>query len=249
MRLIESEINSLKNSALDMAGLVQIQFEYLIEAVHTHDPIWIERIRKKEQEIDAFDNKIDRRCARVLALYQPVANDLRFVFSVLKVNGYLEQMGDLVNYIGRKMLKYSLPFDENFRQELRLREMLVRTSEMLTVSLDSFFTENPDLARQVFPMDDLVDDIHRASFDTIVRRIQAEPHNADTLLQLAFSIRNIEKIADLCVCVAEETIFHTEAEVYKHTDMKNAHRRQDNPSLGNSNPQVNSSRSITEDGD
>lgn len=224
MRLIESEINQLKHFTLEMAELVQLQFDYLVQAVQHKDPVLAEKIKKKEQEIDAFDNRIDRRCARILALYQPVANDLRFVFSVVKINGYLEQMGDLINYISRKTLKFEEEISADLIQELRLMQMLECTRKIISGAVSAFFQEDTERTRAIFPMDDAVDEIHKASFEIIARHIEANPARVRTLMQLLINIKSVEKIADLGVNIAEEALFNTEAVVVKHSEVKNAHR-------------------------
>ncbi len=229
MRLIETEINELKLVVLEMAEHVQLQMELLTKALHQMDTMTLDKIRKKEKEIDAFDTNIDRRCARIMALYQPVANDLRFVFSAVKINGYLEQIGDLVNYVARKTMKFEEPLDPALLEELKLRDMLIQSNEILGLALNAFFTENPGLARSVFPLDDAVDEQHRQNYITLARYCQLNPENAATYIQLALNQKNIEKMADLGVAIAEEALFNTDAVIYRHSDIKSAHRREQVP--------------------
>jgi phosphate transport system protein len=153
-----------------------------------------------------------------------VANDLRFVFSVVKINGYLEQMGDLINYISRKTLKFDEPISPELMQELRLMEMLENTRQIIAGAVSAFFMEDTERTRAIFPMDDVVDEIHKASFEIIARHIEAKPSRVRTLMQLLINIKSIEKIADLAVNIAEEAVFNTEAVVVKHSELKNAHR-------------------------
>jgi len=249
MRLIESEITSLKHMMLDMAELVQRQFDQLAEAMTEHDEHLFHRIRRKETEIDLFDNKVERRCARILALYQPVANDLRFVFTVMKINASLEQIGDNINYIARKTLQFPQPMTDAFVQSLRLQEMLSQTGHMLTTALTAFFSEDTQLARRVFPMDDLVDEIHHQDIALITERMQAQPKDAPSLVQLLFVVKNIEKIADYAVSIAEEAIYFTEAEVYRHTNLKRAHRSRDESTDEGPEFPAASSGSVLEDPD
>lgn len=219
MRLIEGEIDKLKIKIFDMAELVQLQFDLLAQAMHHPDPKLASKIKQKEQEIDSFDNKIDKRCARILALYHPVADDLRFVFSTLKVNSMLEQIGDLINFTARKAIALSEPIDPDFLEELHQLEMVKQTNEILTTSLNAFFTRNTELARSVFDMDDRVDELYHRAFDKISERLEANPAHARDYLNLCMIFKTMEKIADFGIDISKETIFMIDAVVYKHRQL------------------------------
>jgi len=227
MRLIEAEIRDLKTKVLDMANLVQVQLENCNVALANLDYELAQKIQKKEKKVDKYDTKIDKRCERIIALYQPVANDLRFVFSVMKINSYLEQIGDSINGIARKIQEIKAPFDEAFLKELRLMEMFVHTKEILKDALTSYFKEDASLAKNVFPKDDVIDEIHRNGFKKIVEAIQKNPTYTYECIQLLLTIKNLEKVADFSVSIAEEAIFHSEGVVYRHTGLKYAYKQEE----------------------
>jgi phosphate transport system protein len=224
MRLIEAEIRELKHKVLDMAELVLLQLEDVIHAVHHYDVDTARKIRKNEKKVDKYDIKIDRRCERILALYQPVANDLRFVTSVLKINAFLEQIGDIINGIARKLMEIGHDLDIELLTRLRLQDMTQLTRKIVNESLMAFFRENLNQAKSVFIQDDEIDTIHRDAFNIITERIQQNPAQTAELIQLLLIIKSLEKIADFAVCIAEEAIFHVEGIMYRHNELKFLYR-------------------------
>lgn len=226
-RLIENEIKELRGKVLDMAELVLLQLDNVTIAISTRDYKLAMKVRRNEQFIDNYDTNIDERCESILALHQPVANDLRFVFSVLKINAYLEQIGDIINGIARKMFDIRLEFSPELLERLQLARMMELTRGILTQSLMAFFKEQIEQARDVFERDDAIDEIHRSAFDIIVERIQEHPEKAGEYMQLHLIIKSLEKIADFAVCIAEEGLFHLEGKVYKHSALKFAYKNND----------------------
>ncbi|MBX3102912.1 MAG: phosphate signaling complex protein PhoU [Bacteroidetes bacterium] len=218
MRLIESEIQQLKFKILDMAELVQFQLDNLEVALEKLDFDLARKVRKKEKKVDKYDTKIDKRCERIIALFQPVADDLRFVFSVLKINGYLEQIGDRIYSIAVRIPEIKEKHDEKLMEDLQLARMMQLTKNIVSEALVAFFEEDVERSKTIFGKDDEIDHIHEAAFDKLVRRIQKKPQRAADYLHLFLIVRNLEKIADFAVNIAEEAIFHQQGTPYKEQD-------------------------------
>ena len=208
MRLIESEIQQLKFKILDMAELVQFQLDNIEMALEKQDADLARKVRKKEKKLDKYDTKIDKRCERIIALFQPVADDLRFVFSVLKINGYLEQIGDRIYSIAVRIPEIKEKHDEKLMEDLQLNRMMALTKNIVSEALVAYFEEDVARSKAIFGKDDEIDRIHEAAFDKLVRRIQKKPQRTADYLQLFLIVRNLEKIADFAVNIAEEAIFH-----------------------------------------
>jgi phosphate transport system protein len=225
MRIIENEIRDLRNNVLDMAELVLLQFDLISVAIKELDYEIVKVVRNKEKNIDKFDVKIDRDCERIIALYQPLAKDLRFVFSVLKINAYLEQIGDIINGIARKILDIKLPHDPQFLVQIQLDTMLNLCRNLVAEALSAFFNENGFLARTIFEKDDAIDTIHREAFPLITEQIVAHPQRTSDYIQLHLIIKSVEKIADFAVSIAEEAIFHHEGVMFKHSEMKASYKQ------------------------
>lgn len=220
MRLIESEIKELKLKILDMAELVRVQLDQCTLALNTLDRALADRILKREDEVDDYDTKIAIRCERVIALYQPVANDLRFVFTALRINDFLEQVGDQISGIAHKILKIEKGYPQPLLDELQLQPMQHATREILQKSLRAYFYEDAAVCKGLFAEDDVIDDIHRAAFGIVIRYVQEDPGRAADYLHLLHCMRNLEKIGDYAVMIAEESIFHIEGIMYRHTELK-----------------------------
>jgi phosphate transport system protein len=216
MRIIEYEMRELKDKLFDMVELVHRQLDDLAEALHGLDHEAANRIRKKEKKIDKMDVKIDKRCERIIALYQPLAADLRFIVVTLKINAMLEQIGDIASGIARKILEVKRPFSPELLARLQLDEMTLLTKLLVAESLSAFFKENAEISKTIHQKDDRVDEIHRAAFAIFVEEIKKAPNDTEDLLQLFLIMRGLEKIADFAVGIAQESAFNVEGVFYRH---------------------------------
>jgi phosphate transport system protein len=230
MRLIEGEIQTLKDKVLDMSELVLRQLDSVTQAVSSLDYDLAEKIRKKDKKVNKFDTKIDKSCERIIALYQPVANDLRFIFSTLKINAYLEQIGDIINSIARKILDMQKEqYESGLLDELQIAKMFQLTRQILGDALTGFFKGNQELSKSIFPKDDVIDSIHREANALILDKLQQKPQRANEYLQLLLIVKNLEKIADFAVSIAEEALFNIEGVFYKHSKLKYAYKNEELP--------------------
>lgn len=220
MRLIESELRDLKFKLLDMAELVRLQIQRGNMALLEHNQELAERVLKKEREVDRFDNKIAKRCERIIALYQPVADDLRFVFSVLKINFFLENIGDQVSGICHKLNLIDEPFGREILKRIRLPEMQEAALELFADVINAYFQSDDKAAKMIFARDEYLDEINHEAFAIIVSEVQASPNRAADLIRLLHMVRNLEKIGDYCVAIAEEELFLSEGVMYRHSSEK-----------------------------
>ncbi len=224
MRLIETEIRSLREKLLDMALLVQQQLQQANQAVLTHDVNLAQRVEAKEPKIDKFDNKIDKRSARILALYQPVANDLRFVLATIKINSWLEQIGDLIDSVAKKVSQTPEPWPEELLEQVKFQEMAETVQEVLSLAVDSFFQDNVQTSKSIVMLDDEVDEYYHCGKRRLYELIGEQPQNVESLVNLLMILKKLENIADYCVLIADESVYNIEAVMYKHSDSKMAYR-------------------------
>ena len=165
-------------------------------------------------EIDRREVHLEEECLKVLALHQPVANDLRFVLAVLKVNSDLERVGDLAENIAERGL--DLAEFTPVRVPIEIRTMAARVLTMLHESLSSVVEADTTLARDVLAADQEVDDLHRRTFSILLQRIQKNPDHAEIQIQLLSVSRNLERIADMATNIAEDVVFMVEGDVIRH---------------------------------
>lgn len=218
MKVIEQEIASLKNSINQMWALVSQQLYNAGEAMLTGDKELAYKVISRERRVNAFELKIDSDCEDIIALYAPVAIDLRFVLAMYKINTNLERLGDFAESIARFAgnLPEGEPIDPQLIETMRVEEMLRELLAMLSLTQEAFEKESSEIASRIFLKDNLIDEINHASTPLIARYIEAHPERALAGLYMAGVIRKMERFGDHCTNIAEELIFYLDAKVMKH---------------------------------
>lgn len=222
MKIIEHEIASLKNSISEMWALVHQQLYNAGEAMLTGDKELAYQVISRERRVNAFELKIDSDCEDIIALYAPVAIDLRFVLAMYKINTNLERLGDFAESIARftSNLPQGEPIDPQLIKETRVEEMLKELLSMIALSKEAFEKESSQIASGIFMKDNLVDEINHDSTPIIARYIEEHPGSALTGLYMAGVIRKMERFGDHCTNIAKELIFYLDAKVMKHMGKK-----------------------------
>jgi len=174
-------------------------------------------IIEKDTEIDQMEVEVEEECLKILALHQPVAIDLRYIVSVLKINNDLERIGDLASniaervcYLGNKPYIY-IPDT--------IPKMAKTVQEMLKLSLDALVKSDIDLAEKAFLADDYVDKLHSDMFPFVQEKIETEPEKIPEWLQLLSISRYLERAADHCTNIAEDVIYMVEGKIVRHSQM------------------------------
>jgi len=215
---VDAELDALKKETIEMWTLVYNQVQRAGEAVLTLDKDQARQIIMRERRVNAFELKIDSDVEDMIALYNPVAVQLRFVLAVLKINTNLERIGDFAEGLARFVLDFSGPaLDPELVRKLRLAEMIDQVKEMLQTLFDALDKENVSIATKVLEMDQKVDDINQAILPILTEFIFESPEtNASDALQLVSIFRKLERIGDHCTNMAEEIVFYLDAKVLKH---------------------------------
>lgn len=218
MKVIEQEIAGLKNSISEMWALVHQQLYNAGEAMLTGDKELAYKVISRERRVNAFELKIDSDCEDIIALYAPVAIDLRFVLAMYKINTNLERLGDFAESIARFAgnLPEGEPVDPELVKATRVEEMLEELLAMIALSKEAFEKESSEIASRIFLKDNLIDEINHDSTAVIARYIETHPGSALTGLYMAGVIRKMERFGDHCTNIAEELIFYLDAKVMKH---------------------------------
>lgn len=218
MKVIDQEINALKNSISEMWSLVRQQLFNAGEAMLTGDKELAYKVISRERRVNAFELKIDSDCEDIIALYAPVAIDLRFVLAMYKINTNLERLGDFAESIARFAgnLPEGEPIDPDLIKETRVQVMLQELLNMLALAQEAFEKEDSEIASRIFLKDNLVDEINVASTKIIANYIEQHPGSALIGLYMAGVIRKMERFGDHCTNIAEELIFYLDAKVMKH---------------------------------
>lgn len=216
MNHLHNELKKLKSELIDMAVLIRNQMEKSCKALVKFDKNLAREVIFNEKRVNAFELKIDKDCENIFALYTPVANDLRFVFSTLKSNSNLERMGDNAEGIAQFVLELENEFDKPLMEELRIAEMGKICLEMIDSIIEAYEHDDTDSARKLFEKDILLNELNKVASDTIAKYIIANPGEIHNLLRLLILIRKMERTGDLVKSMAEEIIFYVEAKVIRH---------------------------------
>ena len=220
MAYLDTEINLLNDDILELMYLVKTQLEKGREALMDFDEELAHEITANEKRVDALELKIDRDCENILALFNPVAVDLRFVIASFKINSDLERLGDHANSIAKYILDFGGPIDEELIKEMRIDEMYDIAIDMLSNVFSSFIAEDTQLARKVFAKDKTLNEINREASTITAQLLEKNPEKAQQFLYLFSIIRKLERVGDLTKNAAEELIFYIEAKVLKHKKKK-----------------------------
>ncbi len=213
---METELQQLKTDMIDMWETVISQVEKASEVVRKNKSELINEMAAGEKRIDAFELKIDMDCESLLALYGPVANDLRFVLSVLKINYNLERIGDFAWGTAKSIREINTPYSKESIEKSNLNLMFETSIEMLKTSLLAFETDNNHLASMIFDKDIILDQQNKNAETVVTELIKDHPKLTLNYLNLFSTIRKIERMGDHTKNIAEEIIFYIEAKVLRH---------------------------------
>ena len=173
-----------------------------------------------EKRVNGFELKIDRDCENIIALFNPVAIDLRFVLASMKINSNLERIGDIAESVAKFVLNFKLEPEKELLETSRVIEMFDTCIEIMNKTARSFAEEDTKLARSIFKLDETVDEINIEANDKIAAFIRTHPDLINQSLYTISMIRKLERVGDQCKNIAEETIFYIEAKVLKHKNQK-----------------------------
>lgn len=218
VKFIESELVLLKKEIDEMWTLVYNQLDRAGESVLTLDKELAQQVIVRERRVNAFELKIDSDVEDIIALYNPVAIDLRFVLAMLKINTNLERLGDFAEGIARFVLRCKEPaLDPDLLKQLGLEEMLAEVRFMLELAKRALNEESLELATAVFAKDNLLDDINANVTEILADYISKHPENIHSCLDLVGVFRKLERSGDHITNIAEEIVFFIDAKVLKHS--------------------------------
>ena len=211
---LSGAFRNLKKSLFTLSAAVEENLHLAVKAVRSGDGDLADQVRARDTAIDQMEVDFEEDCLKILALYQPVAIDLRFVVSVLKINNDLERIGDLAVNIADHTR--AITNVEDLDPAGRLPRMADRAEAMLRGSLDAVVNLNADMAREVLGADDDVDrEFHELVAETR-KRLREGAVQVDDLLSLMVICKHLERIADLATNIAEDAIYTVDGEIVRH---------------------------------
>jgi phosphate transport system protein len=210
----QQSLDQLKENLLVMAGLAEQAIQRAIEAYRVRDLSICDLVSRSEVAINRLERDIDQAALDLLAMEQPMAIDLRFILSVIKINADLERVGDSAKSISERvrnmeqMATAELPVD--------IPRMATLSAEMVRKSLQSFIEADPELARTVLMMDDAVDTMNRAAYKALTKVMEEQSQIAPQALNALMICRALERVADHATNIAEDVIFWIQGADVRH---------------------------------
>lgn len=219
MTVIDTNIQQIKSDLIQMWTLVINQMEKARLALVNGDKNLAREVRMNEKRVDAFELKLDMDSENVLMLKNPVAVDLRFILSVLKINYNLERIGDYANAIAKVAEHTDGVMPEEILTGAHLPEMFFVAQSMLQESLNAFEKADREHVNTLFGMDENLDKNNNKANTIIAGLIKENPENTLTILEALSIIRKLERTGDHILNIAEELIFYFDAQVVKHSKL------------------------------
>ena len=220
VKFVDQQLTQLRNEVYRMWAMVYSQMDQARQAVLAMDRNIAQQIWVRERLVDAQDIKIDTQVEDFIALYTPVAVDLRFVLAMLKINSDLERIGDYAYSIARFVKETDVEkLDADLVGRLQLERMFGVVLEMMNELQASLMDENPAKASSVIDMDDELDRLKTASDSILMEYARTHTDELPVLMGLGSVFRKLERTGDHLTNIAEEIVFYVDAKVLRHTAM------------------------------
>ena len=217
VKFVENELLAIKEEVNDMWLLVHQQLENAFNALRNNDDDLANSVASREKRVHAFELKIDSDIEDFIALYNPVAVDLRFALAMLKINNNLERIGDYADSIARFVARNNLTEeDKQLFNVLELKEMYNQVLHMFSTTHKALENSDASLAKSVIDKDDLLDSLNQKALDKLAEYAKNNPSAIRFCLEIAAILRKLERTGDHIINLAEETVFYIDAEVLKH---------------------------------
>jgi phosphate transport system protein len=213
-RHLERDLDNLSKQLLTMGAMVEEATNKAFLALSQRRKDVAQEVVDGDNAINEMENQVEEECLKILALYQPVATDLRFIITALKVNNDLERIADLAVNIAERAKRLAEmdpnPLPESINNSVSNVQAMVRDSLNSLVNMDS------QLARKVCELDDEVDDANRHMFNEMEALMKQDPSEVERAISTLSVSRHLERIADVATNIAEDVIFLVEGEIVRH---------------------------------
>ena len=214
---MKKELDKLKKLIFALGTQVDENVELAAQAFDKGDNALVEKVIQSDKNVDQLEVEVEEACLKALALYQPVAIDLRFIVAVLKMTNDLERMSDLAAGVAKNAILY------NKRKDTALSISLNPLSDLVTSivrkCINSLLQLDAELAREVTQDDQEIDSMKKDIKTKIQDAISKEPSETESLIALLMASNRLERIGDHATNIAEDVIYMVEAEIVRHQDL------------------------------
>jgi len=220
-RHFQEQLDDLAEKVLVMGGLVEEAIGQTVSALVTRNSVLARRVILEDEAIDRFDLEIDQVGMEILGLHQPVARDLRFVITAMKITNDLERIADLCTNVAERAIE--LNEEPQLKPFIDIPVMARRAQQMVRGALDAFVQRDPAAARAVIAMDDELDERMEQVFRELLSYMIEDPKTITRALRLMFIAKYFERMGDQATNIGEQIVFMAEGRVIKHPALSAEH--------------------------
>jgi len=213
-RQFDAELNVLNENLLHMARLAEESVALAVRSLKERNETLAQDVFKREGTINLLEIDIDELCMRLLALRQPVASDLRFITSAMKIGSDLERVGDLAVNIAE--VSVELLKQPPLKPLIDIPRMASLAEGMIKDALNAFVNRDEKLARAVCERDDEVDSLNDQVFRELLTYMMEDPETINRAVDLILVGRHLERIADHATNIGEDVIYMVKGKTIKH---------------------------------
>lgn len=214
-RHFHDQLNALNRRLLAMSERAEALVELSVDALLTRDAGKAEAVIEADRELDTMELELESAALELLALQQPMARDLRFIVSAIKVTSDLERVGDHAVNIAQSAQRLAAQ-GATLSPDPTLEDMARRARAMLSDAIDAFLRGDGALGRDVCSRDDQIDSMHESVFRILLTHMMADPRTITLSVEYLNVSRNIERVADLATNIGEDAVFLAEGKTIKH---------------------------------
>jgi phosphate transport system protein len=214
-RLIEDNLNMLRERLLMMGGAAEKAILLALRALAERDSELAERVIREDDAIDRMELEIDQLCVDILVLKQPAAGDLRFVVSAARTAPTIERIADHAVNLAKHAL--ALNDEPELEAQLDISKMGRIVQEMLVAGLDAFTSGDPERAQTTIARDDEVDSLYDQLYAGVIEAMMRNPAAVTRGAQWLFVLKHLERIADYVTNICEQIVYMARGQVIKHT--------------------------------
>jgi phosphate transport system protein len=197
----DEQLMSLNQDILNMGAMAEKILDMTIKALLEKDYELALEVIEFEKEIDRVELELEDKCVQLIALQQPIAKDLRRIIGIIKMIIDLERVGDYSENIAEIVIKIGK--DKFIKPLVDIPKMAEISKKMIRLSLDSYVKEDAELAKEVFDMDDIVDDLYEKIYLELLTILSKDASVMDQVIDLLFIGRYLERIADHATNICE----------------------------------------------
>lgn len=217
MQHAELEIDEVKVEYAKMWHIVEKQVRQAFAAVENCDKGIAKEVMVLENKVNAQELVVDNACERFLVLFAPVAIDLRFAVSMIKINNNLERIGDFADSLAYFTYSHQTEqIDSSLMEKLQWKKMTGTVLEMMSKAKEAFTVEDSAIAREILRLDDEVDRINAQVTPILAEYISNNPDKTELMLYFSTVMRRIERMGDRLSNIAENLVFYIDAKELRH---------------------------------